>query len=113
MHAMITLLTFTGIHMQLQLDHKHLELQCRVEYFYAIDGVPAKGVKPEQLRLEHHRIFIQSTSQGSRCLKKGEKLLYLEEVNKYQYTLSLHNRKAYINILIFPISHYINKPGVA
>ena len=73
--------------MQLQLNHKDLELQSRVEYFYAIDGVPTKGVKPEQLRLEHSRIFIQSTSQGSRCLRKGEKILYLKEVNKY--TLSI------------------------
>jgi hypothetical protein len=65
----------------MQLSREHLELQSLVEYFYAIDGVPTKGVKPEQLRLGHCKIFIQSTSQGSRCLTKGEKLLYLEEVN--------------------------------
>jgi hypothetical protein len=62
-----------------QLSREQVELQCLVEYFYAIDGVPAKGVKLDDLR--HSKIFIQSTSQGSRCLKKGEKLLYLKEVN--------------------------------
>jgi hypothetical protein len=65
----------------MQLSHEQVELQSLIENFYAIDGVPAKGIKPEKLRLKHHKIFIQSTSQGSRCLKKGEKLLYLKEVN--------------------------------
>jgi hypothetical protein len=65
----------------MQLSHEQVELQSLIEYFYAIRGVPAKGIKPEKLQLEHHKIFIQSTSQGSRCLKKGEKLLYLKEVN--------------------------------
>ena len=64
----------------MQLDCEELELQSLIEHFYAIPGVPSMAVKPEQLRLEHHRIFIQSTSQGSRCLKKGEKILYLKEV---------------------------------
>ena len=41
--------------------------------FYEIPGVPGFGIKPpkfgaKQARL---RIFVQSTSQGSRCLKKG------------------------------------------
>ena len=65
----------------MQLSREELKLQSLVEYFYAIPGVPSKAVKPEQLRLDHHKIFIQSTSQGSRCLKKGEKLLYLKEVH--------------------------------
>ena len=63
----------------MQLSRKQLELQPLIEYFYAIDGVPAKGVKLDDLR--HMKIFIQSTSQGSRCLKIGEKILYLEKVN--------------------------------
>ena len=70
----------------MQLNHKQLELQSLVEYFYAIGGVPAKAVKLKDLR--HSKIFIQSTSQGSRCLKKGEKLLYLEKVNN---SVSMHN----------------------
>ena len=63
----------------MQLKSKQLELWSLVEYFYAISGVPAKDIKLKDLR--HSRTFIQSTSQGSRCLKKGEKLLYLKEVN--------------------------------
>ena len=65
----------------MQLSCDELKLQSLIEYFYAVPGVPSKAVKPEQLRLEHHKIFIQSTSQGSRCLKKGEKILYLKEVH--------------------------------
>ncbi len=63
----------------IQLNREELELQSLVEYFYAIDGVPAKGVKLRDLH--HMKVFIQNTSQGSRCLRKGEKLLYLKEVN--------------------------------
>ena len=63
----------------MQLGCEQLELQSLVEYFYAIDGVPANGVKLKDL--SHRKTFIQSTSQGSRCLKKGDKLLYLKEVN--------------------------------
>ena len=53
-----------------------------IEYFYAIPGVPSKALNPEQLNsgLQHHKIFIQSTSQGSRCLKRGTRVLYLKEV---------------------------------
>ena len=76
-----------GIHciaiiLTVQLDREELKLQSLVEYFYAIPGVPSKAVKPEQLNsgLHHHKIFIQSTSQGSRCLKAGTKILYLKEV---------------------------------
>jgi hypothetical protein len=64
----------------MQLSCEELELQSLIEYFYAIPGVPSMAVKPDQLQLEHRKIFIQSTSQGSRCLKKGEKILYLKEV---------------------------------
>ena len=67
--------------MQLSHDPEQLESLSLVEYFYAIPGVPCKAVKLEQLRLAHHKIFLQSTSQGSRCLKKGTKILYLKEVN--------------------------------
>ena len=61
----------------MQLSCKELKLQSLIEYFYAIPGVPSLAVKPEHLRLKGDRFFIQSTSQGSRCLKKGEKILYL------------------------------------
>ena len=64
----------------MQLNFEDLKSQSLIEYFYAISGVPSKAVKPEQLRLKGHKIFIQSTSQGSRCLKKGEKILYLKQV---------------------------------
>ena len=61
---------------------EEMKLQSLIEYFYAIPGVPSKAVKPEQLNsgLRHHKVFIQSTSQGSRCLKAGTKILYLKEV---------------------------------
>ena len=62
----------------MQLSYGELELQSFIEYFYAIPGVPSVAVKLEQLRII--KFFIQSTSQGSRCLKKGEKILYLKEV---------------------------------
>ena len=53
------------------------------------------AVKPEQLNsgLHHHKIFIQSTSQGSRCLKAGTKILYLKEVLRTFHTyLKTQNR---------------------
>ena len=68
----------------MQFDCDKLELQSLVEYFYAIDGVPAKAVKMDDLH--YTKIFIQSTSQGSRCLRKGEKILYLKEVNNAVYS---------------------------
>lgn len=64
----------------MQLNREELQLESLIEYFYAIPGVPTKAVEPEQLRLDQHKVFIQSTSQGSRCLKKGTKILYLKEV---------------------------------
>ena len=64
------------LHHLVQLHHKQLELQSLLEYFYEISEVPSKGVKLDNL--DNRRIFIQSTSQGSRCLKKGAKLLYLK-----------------------------------
>ena len=67
------------IHMQLSC--KDLELESLIEYFYATKQVPSKAVKMKKLK--HRRVFIQSTSQGSRCLKKGAKLLYLKEVHIY------------------------------
>jgi hypothetical protein len=69
----------------MQLSCEELELDSLIEYFYAIPGAPSNAVKPEQLRLKHHKIFIQSTSQGSRCLKKGTKLLYLKEVHFFNF----------------------------
>ena len=64
----------------MQLGYKQVKLQSLVEYFYAIEGAPAKEVKLRD-DLRHVKVFIQSTSQGSRCLKKGVKLLYLKQVN--------------------------------
>ena len=62
----------------MQLNCQELELQSPIEYFYAIQGAPNRATKPNQLH--YRKIFIQSASQGSKCLKKGAKLLYLEEV---------------------------------
>jgi hypothetical protein len=43
--------------------------------FYSLSKeVPELGVKPPDL--QHVRVFIQSTSYGSRCLKAGETVLY-------------------------------------
>lgn len=49
-------------------------LQSGVDTFYKIPGVPGKDVKPE---LDDFRVFIQSTSQGARCLKRGDIVLYI------------------------------------
>jgi hypothetical protein len=61
-----------------------MQLESRVEYFYAIPSTPRKAVLQRDLRkLRYCMIFIQSTSQGSRYLKKGEKrILYLKEVRQ-------------------------------
>ena len=71
-----------------------MKLDSLIEYFYAIPGVPwpSKALNPEQLNsgLQHHKIFIQSTSQGSRCLKRGTRILYLKEV-LCTYTVKSHN----------------------
>jgi hypothetical protein len=79
-----------SIIINMQLGCEKLKLESLIEYFYAIPGVPSEAVKPEQLRLEHHKVFIQSTSQGSRCLKKGTRILYLKEVvtAHISYTIS-------------------------
>ena len=64
-----------------QLNDQQVELQSLIEYFYAIEGAPSKEIKRDVLKsLSHTTTFIQCTSQGSRCLKKGARLLYLTEV---------------------------------
>ena len=69
------------VHTQLKKkDLLEMELESHVEYFYAISSTPRKGVQQKDLKLSHNKIFIQSTSLGSRCLKKGERVLYLKEV---------------------------------
>ena len=72
-------------------------MQSLIEYFYAIPGVPSKAVKPAQMSsgpgLRQTKIFIQSTSQGSRSLKAGTKILYLKEV------YFLHCMHAYYDIV--------------
>lgn len=54
-----------------------------ISLFYTLPGTPSEGLKPP--KLEHVRVFIQSTSYGSRCLKAGETLLYkvLSEHGEY------------------------------
>lgn len=83
----------------MQLSYEELKLQSLIEYFYAIPGVPSKAVKPEQLNsgLHHHKVFIQSTSQGSRCLKAGTKILYLKEVLCTLHACMHHS--VYLNII--------------
>ena len=86
----------------MQLDCEELKLQSLIEYFYAIPGVPTMAVKPQQLNsgLRHHKIFIQSTSQGSRCLKAGTKILYLKEV---LCTLNFHTSELCKHNIICPL----------
>jgi hypothetical protein len=62
--------------------------------------------KPEKLRLEHHKIFIQSTSQGS-VLNKGEKILYLKEIFRSQITICMHEGNNTDNIVLIPLVHQV------
>jgi hypothetical protein len=93
LHNGSSILSHSSYSIIMQLSCEQLiKLKSLIEYFYAIPGAPSKAVKPEQLRLKHHKIFIQSTSQGSRCLKKGTKLLYHKEVHhSYTQLHAYHN----------------------
>ena len=90
----------------MQLNCEELKLESFTEYFYAIPGAPSMAVKPEQLRLEHCKIFIQSTSQGSRCLKMGAKILYLKEVHYYSPGPRVSSRKNEGGVGMKPCMHY-------
>ena len=48
-------------------------LQTGVRWFYWI-GAPGVGIKPKYY--DDYKVFVQSTSQGSRCLKSKTLLLY-------------------------------------
>ena len=50
-------------------------LPSTIKMFYEISGVPGIDVKPSDSD-PTKKIFVQSTSQGSRCLKNGMKILY-------------------------------------
>ena len=50
--------------------------QSSTDLFYAIEGAPDFELSPPKIKLKGVKIFLQSTSQGSRCLKKGTTLLY-------------------------------------
>ena len=51
-------------------------LQSSVDLFYGISGVPNKDVQPKFDLAPKSLTFIQSTSQGARCLKRGDVVLY-------------------------------------
>ena len=86
----------------MQLNCEELKLESLIKNFYTIPGVPSKAVKPEQLRLEYHKVFIQSTSQGSRCLKKKEER---KDTLSQRGTLSCILRHSHNNDYIHNIVH--------
>ena len=45
-----------------------------IDLYYRLHGVLGVGVKPQAK--EGVRVFIQSTSQGARCVKPGDTILY-------------------------------------
>ena len=49
-------------------------IQPDISLFYSLLGAPGLGIKPP--KLDHVRVFVQSTSYGSRCLKAGTTILY-------------------------------------
>ena len=50
-------------------------LQSSVGLFYGISGIPNKDVQPKFFAPKGIT-FIQSTSQGAQCLKRGDLVLY-------------------------------------
>ena len=54
---------------------QNLEISCNFQSFYEVPGAPAMGLKPKTSE-SGPRVFIQSTSQGARCLKRGDIVLY-------------------------------------
>ena len=53
-------------------------LQTGVKWFYWIRA-PGVGIKPKNY--DNYKVFVQSTSQGSRCLKSKTLLLYKVQNN--------------------------------
>lgn len=49
-------------------------LKSKVDQFYRIPGAPNDDVSPPAV--ESVRVFLQSTSHGARCLKRGDTVLY-------------------------------------
>ena len=49
-------------------------LETGIMYFYWIPGAPEAGIKPPMF--DTFEVFVQSTSQGSRCLKENTLVLY-------------------------------------
>lgn len=49
-------------------------LKSSVDLFYSLCGVPDSEVQPP--KVTENRVFIQSTSHGARCLKRGATILY-------------------------------------
>ena len=71
-NIMHRILKFTMSLLQLPED-----IDCEVQSFYTISGAPGMGIKPPGSRFsKKKKMFVQSTSHGSRCLKRGTLLLY-------------------------------------
>ena len=51
-----------------------IQVYMGIDLFYKLPGVPAVRVKPP--REKGVRVFIQSMSQGARCVKPGDTILY-------------------------------------
>ena len=51
-----------------------ISLEMGIMYFYCISNAPGAGIKPPMF--EKFEVFVQSTSQGSRCLKENTLVLY-------------------------------------
>ena len=60
--------------MQLKSDKDMIELKSYIAHFYAISGVPGDNI--EAPTVESHHVFLQSTTQEPKYLKKGSWLLY-------------------------------------
>ena len=54
---------------------KKNEVSCEVRSFYDVPGAPGLAVKPVSLK-SNTRVFLQSISHGSRCLKHKDLVLY-------------------------------------
>ena len=75
-------LTVTIFHMQLKPDIKHMKLVSYIAHYYAISGVPGDNIKAPTGK--DYRVFLQSTTQKLKDLKKGSWLLYKVLINLYQ-----------------------------
>lgn len=61
-------------------DSEYLEcldasrLETGIIYYYLFSEVPGVAIKPPMVDI--YKVFVQSTSQGSRCLRSDTLLLY-------------------------------------